>query len=143
MMGGVRNIEELQERLDGVYDLNQADDCRKMIGVLLRSIREKERLGQQLQNQLKTLALMVVNENPEARDKAREALAKSGKTKAEVFDFLMNMAKTMDAAEAMSNDQLVSEVTNLVWAGLDMSSRESSVLGEMIHRMKGLGEHES
>ena len=70
MMGGVRNIEELQERLDGVYDLNQADDCRKMIGVLLRSIREKERLGQQLQNQLKTLALMVVNENPEARDKA-------------------------------------------------------------------------
>jgi hypothetical protein len=81
---------------------------------------------------------MVVNENPEARDKAREALVKSGKTKAEVYDFLMDMAKTMQDAEDMAEWQLISEVTG-IWAGLDMSSRESAVLGEMIYRMKKIG----
>ena len=137
-MDGVRSVEELQERLEGVYDLNRAEDCWKVIGVLLRSVRQEKATAQQAVDRLKTLALMVVNENPAVRDKAREAIAGSGKSKKELFDFLMDMAKTMDSASELSNKQLVGEVTDTIWAELDMSSRESAVLGELIYRMKKL-----
>ena len=137
-MDGAKTIEQLQEKLDGVYDLSQAEDCRKVIEVLLRSTNESKQTAQQTQDQLRMLALMVVNGNPEARDKAREVMAGSGKTKAEVFDFLMAMSKTMEAATAMSTKQFIMEVTDTVWAGLDMSSRESAVLGELIFRTKKL-----
>lgn len=137
-MDGVRNIEELQEKLDGVYDLHQAEDCRKVIDVLLRSAREKAVAGQQAQDRLKMLAIMVLNGNPEAREKAKEALAGSGKSKKEVMDFLMSMVNTGAQANALSTKQLISEVTDTVWAGLDMASRESAVLGELIYRTKKL-----
>ena len=136
-MNCARNIDELQEKLDGVYDLLKVDDCRKMIDVLLRSILDKSNCLEQTQNQLKMLALMVVNDNPSARDKACEVMAGSGKSKAELMDFLMGMANTMKEAEGMTNKQIISEVTDMIWSGLDISSRESAVLGEMIHRMKG------
>ena len=137
-MDGARNIEELQTKLDGVYDLTQVDDCRKMIEVLLRSIRDRDTTAQQAQDRLKMLALMVTNDNPEAKDKAREALSNSGKSKAAVWDFLMKMVRTMEAAEAMPTEQLLSEVMNTIWAEFDMSSRESSILGELIYRVKKL-----
>jgi translation initiation factor 2 alpha subunit (eIF-2alpha) len=135
-MNCARNIDELQEKLDGVYDLLKVDDCRKMIDVLLRSILDKSNCLEQTQNQLKMLALMVVNDNPNAIEKAREVMAGSGKSKAELMDFLMGMANTMKEAEGMTNKQIISEVTDMIWSGLDSSSRESAVLGEMIHRMK-------
>ena len=136
-MNCARNIDELQEKLDGVIDFQQVDDCRKMIDVLLRSILDKSNCLEQTQNQLKMLALMVVNDNPSAIEKAREVMAGSGKSKAELMDFLMGMANTMKEAEGMTNKQIISEVTDIIWSGLDISSRESAVLGEMIHRMKG------
>ena len=135
-MNCARNIDELQEKLDGVYDLLKVDDSRKMIDVLLRSILDKSNCLEQTQNQLKMLALMVVNDNPNAIEKAREVMAGSGKSKAELMDFLMGMANTMKEAEGMTNKQIISEVTDMIWSGLDSSSRESAVLGEMIHRMK-------
>lgn len=137
-MDGVRTIEELEEKLDGVYDLNQVEDCRKVIEVLLRSIQEKSVSAQQNQDRLKTLAIMVINGNPEAREKAKEALAISGNTKREVFDFLMGMVNTSKEATALTTKQLISEVTDTVWSELNMSGRESAVLGEMIFRMKKL-----
>jgi hypothetical protein len=79
---------------------------------------------------------MVMNGNPEARDKAREALVVQGKSKVEVLEFLLRMAKTMDQAESLSNKELIAEVTDTIWAQLTMDSRESAVLGEMIHRAK-------
>jgi translation initiation factor 2 alpha subunit (eIF-2alpha) len=135
-MNWERNIDELQEKLAGVYDLLKVDDSRKMIDVLLRSILDKSNCLEQTQNQLKMLALMVVNDNPNAIEKAREVMAGSGKSKAELMDFLMGMANTMKEAEGMTNKQIISEVTDMIWSGLDSSSRESAVLGEMIHRMK-------
>lgn len=135
-MNGARTIEELQEKLDGVYDLEKVEDCRKVIGVLLRSIRDKDNTAQSSQDQLKMLAIMILNGNPESREKAREVLAGTGKTKKEVMAFLMSMAGTMKEAEVMPNKQLIAEVTDAIWAGYDMASRESSILGEMIFRYK-------
>jgi len=137
-MDGVRTIEELQDKLDGVYDLRDVEDCRKVLGVLLRSIEEKSAYGSLAYDRLRMLALMVINGNPEARDKAREVMAGSGKSKKEVMDFLMNMAGTMKQAESLTNKQLIAEVTDTVWGVLDMSSRESAVLGELIYRTKKL-----
>jgi hypothetical protein len=137
-MDGIKNIGELQEKLDGVYDLEQLEDCRKMIDVLLRSIREKEMVALRSQDQLHILALMVVNRNPEAREKALEVTSGSEKPKVKVIDFLTSMADTMKSSEAMTNEQLITAVTDKIWMGLDMSSRESAVLGEMIFRIKKL-----
>ena len=139
-MNCARNIDELQEKLDGVYDLSNVDDCRKMIDSLLRSILDKSMCIEQSQNQLKLLALMVVNGNPDAVEKAKDVMAGSGKSKTELLDFLMGMASTMKEAEGMTNKQVISEVTDMIWAGFDISSRESAVLGEMIHRMKKYSE---
>jgi hypothetical protein len=44
----------------------------------------------------------------------------------------------MKSSEAMTNEQLITAVTDKIWMGLDMSSRESAVLGEMIFRIKKL-----
>lgn len=137
-MDGAQTIEEMAEKLDGVYDLNKVEDCRTMIEVLLRSIREKSATAQKDQDKLKMLALMVINGSPDAREKAKEALASSGTSKKEVLAFLMGMVKMSKEATAMSSKQLIAEVTDSVWDGLDMSGRESAILGEMISRMKKL-----
>lgn len=137
-MDGVKTIEELQAKLAGVFDLSEVDDCRKIIGVLLRSMGEKESSSQSCQNNLKMLAMMVVNGNPEARDKATEVLTGSRKSKNEMWDFLVGMAKTMEQATSMTTEQIISEVMEKVWSPLDMSSRESAVLGELIFRTRKL-----
>lgn len=135
-MDGVMNIDELQDRLDGVYDLNQVDDCRKMIEILLRSVREKTALEKQCRDNLKMLALMVINGNPEARELAKEAMAGSGKSKKDVVDFLKQMALRIKEADDMTNHQLIQDVIDSVWSGLSLNSHESAVLGEMISRTK-------
>ena len=135
-MDGIRNIEELEKKMDGVYDLNEVDDCRKIIGVMLRSIREKDILAQQYQDRLKMLSIMVVNENLKAKEKAQEFLSGVGKSKSEVMGFLLGIAETMKAATEMETKEIIDEVTHTVWSTMDMSSRESAVLGELIERMR-------
>jgi hypothetical protein len=139
-MNGARTIEELEEKLDGVYDLNQVNDCRTVIEVLLRSLREKSESAQKDQDDLKMLALMVVNDKPDAREKAKGVLAPVQKDKKEVVDYLMGMVETTKLAKEMSTEQLILEVTNTVWADLNMSGRESAMLGELLFRMKNPGQ---
>jgi hypothetical protein len=135
-MDGVRNIEELQTRLDGVFDLGNVDDCRKMIDVLLRSIKEKDMAAQQSKDRLKLLSLMVINDNPDAKAKAREAMALSGSSKKEVSNFMSDMVGMMNLADSMTTKQIITYVIENIWMEYDMSGRESAILGEMIRRMK-------
>ena len=136
MSASITTIEELEAKLDGVLDLNDVTDCRKMIGTLLRSIRDKEQAAQRMQDQLKSLAIMVLGDKPEAHEKAREIVAGAKSSAPNLLGFLYQMAQTMADAEKMPDKQLIDEVMNTIWANYDMSSRESSILGEMIERMK-------
>jgi cytochrome c556 len=135
-MDRVRTIEELQDKLDGVYDLETVDDCRKIISMLLRTEFDRDVLFKQSQDKLKNLAIMVVNENPQEKDQAREALSKSGKSKRSLMSFMTDMSKEMDSASSITNNQLITAVTDQIWSVFDISSRESSILGEMIERLK-------
>jgi len=116
--------------------LGNVDDCRKMIDVLLRSIREKNMAAQQSKDRLKLLALMVINDNPEAKAKAKEAMALSGCSKKEVSNFMSNMVGMMNLADSMTTKQIITYVLENIWMEYDMSGQESAILGEMIRRMK-------
>jgi hypothetical protein len=135
-MKNMKTIEELQEKLGESFDLDQVEDCRKIIGVLLRANKEKEDYAQKACDDLRMLALMVLNGNPEAKDKAQEAMAGVKKEKKNAEDLILDMMSSMGEASEMTNRKLIQAVTEYVWANLNMASRESSILGEMIHRMK-------
>jgi hypothetical protein len=128
----------LQDKLDGVFDLNQTEDCQKVIETLLRTVRDREQAAQKSQDDLKMLALMVMNENPEARRKALDVMTVSKKGKSGVGAYIMRMFNTMTEAKEMTNKQLLSEVTGKIWGCMDMSSRESAILGELLFRTKKL-----
>ena len=135
-MDGIRTLDELQEKLDGVFDLNQADDCQKVIETLLRTIRDRDEAAQKAQDDLKMLALLVMNESLEARIKAKEIMTVSKKGKSGVGEFILKMFNSMIDATKLSNKQIIEEVTSKIWGSLDMSSRESAVLGELLLRSK-------
>ena len=137
-MNAARDIEELEKKLDGVYDLTRTEDCRKIIGVLLRSIRERNEVCQQDRQSLKMLSMMVLNGNPRARTKAQESMVTFKRAPGEVLGFLMGMCRTMNEAEKLTTEKLITEVMNSVWSNLDASSRESALLGELVYRMKKL-----
>jgi len=81
---------------------------------------------------------MVMNGNPRARTKAQESLVPFKRAPGEVLGFLMGMCRTMNEAEKLTTEKLITEVMNSVWSSLDASSRESALLGELVYRMKKL-----
>ncbi len=137
-MNAVKDIEELQKKLEGIFDLTQVEDCRKVIGTLLRTIQDRNAAAQKAHDDLKTLALMVMNENPDARRKALDVMAGSKESKQRVEEHIVRMCNSMTEAKEMSNRQLLSEVTDKIWGCLDQSGRESAILGELLFRTKKL-----
>ena len=65
---------------------------------------------------------------------------KTGETAGEravrVMDFLETMSEEMGHAGGLSDEQLVDEIFEKIWGGLDMSSPESALLEELILRFK-------
>lgn len=58
------------------------------------------------------------------------------KMKAKCWDFLTRMCRNSDEAEKLSDEVLANELLEKVWANMDMSSWESSILDEAIHRLR-------
>ena len=134
-------LEGLRKKLEGTYDLDKAEDCQKVIQVLLRGSDQANQTASKARAELKALALDVVNERFEAKDRAAKVLTAKDDNEeprergpAEVMDFLSKMANEMTRAEAMTNEELKSEVLNGLWANLDMHSRDSALLSEMVRR---------
>jgi hypothetical protein len=135
-MNGATTIDELQDRLGDNPNLNEVEGCRQVISLLLLAIKDREKVAEHARDLLKNLAMMVLNGNPEVVEKAKEYTIRQGKEKYEVMEFLLKMVDTMTEAENMTDENLVTEVLERIWQGMDMSSRESSLLGELIHRFK-------
>ena len=136
-------LEGLRKRLEGTYDLNKAEDCQKVIQVLLRGSDRANRTASEARSELKALALDVVNDRFVAKERASKVLTDKDGDKprecgpAEVMGFLSEMADEMTRAEDMTDEELKSEVLNGLWANLDMHSRDSAVLGETVRRFSG------
>jgi len=136
-------LEGLRKRLEGTYDLDKAEDCQRVIQVLLRGSDKANRTASEARSELQALALDVVNDRLEAKEKAAKVLTASEalaspkeRGPAEVMGFLSKMADEMTRAEDMTDEQLKSEVLNGLWANLDMHSRDSAVLGEIVRRFR-------
>jgi hypothetical protein len=131
-------LEKLQKNLDGVYDLRDTADCHAMIRFLLRDLDGSKAREKQAREKLKSLAASVLSDSFDAKEKARNVLSASGgkEDSTNAIKFILRMGEMMKAAEDMTNEQLSEEVLDKVWANLDMSSRESAVLGEMMARFK-------
>jgi hypothetical protein len=136
-------LEGLRKRLEGTYDLDKAEDCQRVIQVLLRGSDKANMTANEARVELKALALDVVNERIEAKDKAAKILTdKDGPDEprergpAEVMDFLNKMSEETTKAEALSDRQLYEEIINGLWANLDIHSRDSAQLGELMRRFK-------
>ena len=129
-------VEQLQEKMDGVYDFNDITDCQSVIGMLLRDIELSHLREEQTAHDLKTLAGAVKNDFSKADELAEAALASKRKSPVQVFNFLRQMASEVNRSEKLSDVELTDEVLTLVWGGLDMDGRPSAVLEEMINRFK-------
>jgi len=132
-------IEQLQEKLEGTYDLNDLADCQSVIRMLLRDLDMANARAQRAATDLKSLSFMVNTGNPKASEKAEDVLAGMPKRSGErVMDTLRRMSSEISRAEDLPNEQLTDEVFREVWGNLDFDGRPSAVLEEMIHRFKRL-----
>lgn len=128
-------IKDLQDKLQGVYDLTDAVDCQSVIRMLLRDLDVEKKRAETARNEMLTLADLTVKGDAEALEKAKLFLERK-KTKHSVIDFMQRMCNSMDAAEVLSDEKLVDEAIH-IWAEYNMDSKESSVLDELIHRFRG------
>jgi hypothetical protein len=143
-------LEGLRKRLEGTYDLDKVEDCQRVIQVLLRGSDSANVTLSRAREELKALALDVVNDRIEAKERAAEVLtAKDGSEELRprgpepLMGFLSKMADEMVRAEEMTDEDLKSEVLNGLWANLDMHSRDSAVLSELMRRFGGEQEADS
>jgi len=127
-------IEELEEKLDGVFDLTDIDDCREVIQTLLRD--NQRRCEEGCSDKLKMLAKMVMSDNPRAKELAQtiEGSTKKKSAKA-LLDFFARMSNSVRHAKSLNNEKLIDAVLG-IWGGLLMDSVESAVLEEIIERFK-------
>lgn len=125
---------KLENGLDGVYDLNNVQDCRKVIQVLLRDVAKSNARATDSLVKLKGLALKVMSGSSDVKDAARAALTDGASGGVDVLGYMMRMVQEMSNVRAMHDDVLVSEVIDKVWANYDMSGNESALVAELIER---------
>jgi hypothetical protein len=130
-------IKDLQDKLQGVYDLTEAVDCQSVIRMLLRDLDTEKQKAEFAGNSARMLAEKVRTGDPDANSLAEKIIQNAPKKKYSVMDFMQRMCDSMNTAEALSDEQLVDESIH-IWAEYDMDSKESSVLDELIHRFKRL-----
>lgn len=127
-------IEELQEKMLGVYDFSSAVDCQSIIRMLLTDLETEKVKNDNLNRDLRVLARSVIGNSKESLSIA-EGILKGVRKKSCVMDFLGRMSEMMDQAESMSDKELHDAVM-VIWAEYGMESRESGLLGEILKRFK-------
>ena len=132
-------LEQLQERLQGTFDLTDLADCQSVIRMLLRDLDMSNARAERTGTDLKALAFMVHRGVPKAGEKAEQILSGMPKRPgAEVMASLMKMSEEIHRAEDLDDKTLTDEVFKEVWADLHIDGRPSAVLEEMIARFKKL-----
>jgi len=131
------NIEELKDKLNGVYDFDEAKDCQKVITMLLRDLVGANKRAEHAVTQMKMLAMMVVRGRQNARKKAEDIIRVTPRlSSGEVMEEMERMSREMESANGLTDEQLVNDVLRHVWGDLDFTGRPSAVLEEMICRYK-------
>lgn len=131
------NIDQLEEKLGGTFDLKDVGDCRKVIKTLLRDLELASKRSEKMATERRMLAFMVSRNKSSAKKKADEILKGSPKkTGSELLGFLSRMSQEADFAKGLDDKQLVEEVLRTVWGDLDMDGRASAVMEELIERFK-------
>ena len=130
------DIKKLQEKLEGVTDFDNPEDCKRIIEMLLRDLERANGRAEGNATRLKMLAYLVSKNKSKAKEKAEEILSGVQKSKVEVWDMLMGMSNEMGRAESLDDRELLDDVHGNVWGELPMDSRESAVLEELIRRYK-------
>lgn len=72
------NIDKLQQKLEGVFDLNSVEDCRSVITSLLNNLKAEEMAKENAENRLKALASLVSDGKPNAKEVAQSIAAEAG-----------------------------------------------------------------
>ena len=133
-------LVELQDKLGGVYDLTDIVDCQSVIRMLLTDMKREKARTEDMWQKLQGLAdrVLLSDEIEDGlRKMAYEVRNVKGvkRTKQAVVEFLMKMSEFMGEADKMSDDELISACME-VWSNLDMDSKESAVVEELMERFK-------
>ena len=133
-------LKELKEKLEGVFDLGDPEDCQKVIEMLLCDLDGANERGEKSEPKLKMLAYLVSKERPDARGEAKKILSGvSNGAKPRMWDMLMGMVHEIGRAESLDDEQLVDEISEEIWGEFYMDSRESAILEELIRRFREKG----
>lgn len=131
-------IEKLQENLRGTYDLADISDCQAVIRMLIRDLNLAHARGDKAEQDLKTLAFSVRHNQLRASELAEEIMERAKVPPSNMIDFLQRMSEEVIRAEELSDADLTGEVFEMVWGEMDVDSRESAVLSEMLSRFQKL-----
>ena len=131
-------LEELQEVVGEDYDLTKVEDCRTLIGILLKGIEAHQAQAKTAHGKLKLLSVHCVKDRHDAARKFAEGVLEGVELRgeAEVLEELLGMCDEIRAAESLEDGALIDEVMTDVWGELPFTSRESAVLEELIRRYK-------
>ena len=130
-------VKELQKKLKGHYDLTNAVDCQSVIRMLLVDLERAKKRADAAFSELRMLALLVSREKPTAKSMAGEVLEGIPmESAAKVMDAILAMCGEIKRAKALKDQEVADEVFRHVWGDLEMHSRGSAVLEELVLRFK-------
>lgn len=122
-------------RLNELCNLQDIDECRRVISVLAGDLELSNSKLKEANERLQALAVMVLNLSPDLQNEAKRIMFEN-KSGGNTWKFITTMVSNMEEVSSLLDKALVDEVLDKVWGGLDLSSTESALLGELIERFK-------
>ena len=132
-------LVELQEKLNGVYDLTDVVDCQSIIRMLLLDMRRERSRTEVVWSKLQELSRLVIDSKgcePEIQCYAHGVLKeRNGTTKHDAVDYLRRVCELAKQTSALDDRQLIDDAID-VWGRINMDTKESAVIEELIERYR-------
>lgn len=134
-------LVELQEKLNGVYDLTDTVDCQSVIRMLLVDLKREKARTEAVWSKLQGLVQLVLDSRgcePEVKSRVHGILNdRKNSTNHDVVGYLLKMSEFAKQAEALADKELVDESID-AWGKINMESKESAIIEELIERFRNV-----
>lgn len=136
-------LVELQEKLDGVYDLTDVVDCQSVIRMLLGDLKREKLRTENTRWRLNKLVELVIDSKgceSDVKDYARGVKPEVSKTgngseKHDVIGYLAKMNELIKTVSCLDDEQLIDEAIG-AWSKINTNSCEAAAIEELIERYR-------
>jgi hypothetical protein len=129
-------LTEFEAVMSGIFDLDKVEDCRKVIGVLLRDVENaNETIGKMRHERQAVADALEAGDTELAKSLCESDSKLDDKSR---VDILSNMASEIHRIKNLDNAVLCVQVLEKASPHLALASTESLLLDEMIGRFATL-----